>query len=179
MFYVPIVEIPFINEAHNDTAVHILSLKTQHFCKYKFSLTLNDTTDTISTIIFDTSCQKLLNSTLQNLIANNNTINRKTLPRFITEQKGQTKNMSIHILKASAQENLRFIIVYIESSKPTSQTDVPTTRSTLQQNTLESRTFVTRAARALSYNTTDIHINHITIFDAFMFSSTCITFFHA
>nr|KAJ0218962.1 hypothetical protein LSAT_V11C300111960 [Lactuca sativa] len=128
-----------------------------------FSLTLSDTTNTISAIISNTLCQKLLNSTLQNVIANNNTIDRKTLPPFITQQKGRSKNMSVQILKASARDNLRFIIVDIESLNSISQTNVPTTpaqvpitRSTMQQNTPESTMSVTRSTRTLLYNTTDV-----------------------
>ncbi|CAI9277384.1 unnamed protein product [Lactuca saligna] len=125
-------------------------------------LTVSDATDTISTIISNTSCQKLLKFTLQDLIANNNTVNMKTLLAFLTEQKGQTKNMSIQILKASAGDNLHFIIVDIESSNSTSQTNVPTTptqvpttRLTMQESTPDSTMPVTRSACTLSYNTTD------------------------
>nr|KAJ0215548.1 hypothetical protein LSAT_V11C300111980 [Lactuca sativa] len=157
--------------------VHSL-IKNPKF-SHKFSLTLSDTTNTISTIISNTLCQKLLNSTLQNLIANNNTIDRKTLPPFIAQQKGRSKNMSVQILKASDRDNLRFIIVDIESlnsilqkNVPTTPTHVPTTRSTMQQNTHESTMSVTRSTRTLLYNTTSIHINQIITYHTFMFSNT-------
>nr|KAJ0227555.1 hypothetical protein LSAT_V11C100043960 [Lactuca sativa] len=146
---------------------------------HKFSLTVSDTTDTISTIISDTLCEKLLKSTLQDLIANNNIVNRKTLPAFLTEQKGQTKNMSIQILKASAGDNLRFITVDIESSNSTSQTNVlttptqvPTTRLTMQESTPDSTMPITRTAHTLSYNITGIHINETITYYTFMFSNT-------
>nr|KAJ0188444.1 hypothetical protein LSAT_V11C900485120 [Lactuca sativa] len=109
----------------------------------------------IATIIYDTSCCKLLNSTLENVLSDNTIINRKTLPPIVIQHKGHTKTVSIHMLKASTPDNLCFIIVDIEESKIVPQTtvlttpsQVPTTRYVSQHNTPISATSTPSIARS-------------------------------
>nr|KAJ0223483.1 hypothetical protein LSAT_V11C200083720 [Lactuca sativa] len=76
----------------------ILKRGPQWYCSAHSTIenpTFTDPTDSISAIISDTSCRKLLNSTLEKLISDNPLINRKILPSIISGHKGQTKTMSI------------------------------------------------------------------------------------
>ncbi|CAI9266023.1 unnamed protein product [Lactuca saligna] len=94
---------------------------------YKLTVTITDATDTISALISETSCRKLLKSSLENFISNNPHINRNTLPPIITDHKEQTKKMSIQMLRASTLNNIRFIIIDIEEATTRAQTSVPGT----------------------------------------------------
>ncbi|CAH1421449.1 unnamed protein product [Lactuca virosa] len=94
---------------------------------YKLTVTITDTTDTIPAIVSETSCQKLLKSSLEKFISNNPLTNRNNLPSIITDQKEQTKTMSIQMLRASTPDNIRFIIIDIQQSTTPPESPVPTT----------------------------------------------------
>ncbi|CAH1448648.1 unnamed protein product [Lactuca virosa] len=129
---------------------------------YKLTVTITDATNTISALISETSCQKLLKSSLENFISNNPHINRNTLPPIITNHKKQTKKMSIQMLRASTPDNIRFIIIDIEDPTTRAQTYVPATPAQPQMTrmqpsdtTPEPSTPVQHVARALTYDPTE------------------------
>ncbi|CAH1421159.1 unnamed protein product [Lactuca virosa] len=129
---------------------------------YKLTVTITDATDTISALISETSCRKLLKSSLENFISNNPHINRNTLPPIITNHKEQTKKMSIQMLRASNPDNIRFIIIDIEDPTTRAPTSVPATPAQPQMTrmrpsdtTPEPSTPVQHVARALTYDPTE------------------------
>ncbi|CAH1413374.1 unnamed protein product [Lactuca virosa] len=129
---------------------------------YKLTVTITDATDTISALISETSCQKLLKSSLENFISNNPHIKRNTLPPIITNHKEQTKKMSIQMLRASTPDNIRFIITDIEDPTTRAQTSVPATPAQPQMTRMqpsdtipEPSTPVQHVARALTYDPTE------------------------
>ncbi|CAH1421082.1 unnamed protein product [Lactuca virosa] len=128
---------------------------------YKFTTTITDSTDTISAIISETSCRKLLNSPLEKFISDNPLADRKNLPSIITNHKGHTKRMSIQMLRTSTPDNVRFMIIDIEGSTTVPETSVPTTpalpritRMRPNNNTPDSSTAIPQASRTLSYEPT-------------------------
>ncbi|XP_042753009.1 uncharacterized protein LOC111888978 isoform X2 [Lactuca sativa] len=128
---------------------------------YKLTVTITDTTDTIPPVVSETSCRKLLKSSLDKYISDNPHTNRNRLPAIITDQKEQTKTMFIQMLRASAPNNIRFIIIDIDdpTTTPTPEPPVPTTpalsRMTRMRkdntSTEEDRT-PQSIARALTFN---------------------------
>nr|KAJ0219536.1 hypothetical protein LSAT_V11C300147950 [Lactuca sativa] len=89
------------------------------------SVTITDNTDTISAVISETSCRKLLKSSLEKFISDNPPINRNNLPSIITDHKEQTKTMSIQMLRTSTPDNVRFIIIDIENPSTMRETPIP------------------------------------------------------
>lgn len=95
--------------------------------RYNLTVTIADTTNTIPAIVSETSCRKLLKSSLEKFISNNPVTNRNTLPSIMTDQKEQTKTMCIQMLRASTPDNIRFIIIDIQQSTTPLETPIPTT----------------------------------------------------
>ncbi|CAI9278761.1 unnamed protein product [Lactuca saligna] len=94
---------------------------------YKLTVTIADTTDTKPAIVSETSCRKLLKSSLEKFISDNPLTNRNTLPSIMSDQKEQTKTMCIQMLRALTPDNIRFIIIDIQQSTIPPETPVPTT----------------------------------------------------
>ncbi|CAH1418756.1 unnamed protein product [Lactuca virosa] len=128
----------------------------------RFSVTITDSTGTIPAIISDTSFRKLLNMTFEDILSDNTSISKKSLPQVITQHKGEIKTMSIQMLRTSSDENLRFIIIDIEMpttlahpSVPVTPSQPPVTRSTIQHNASISKITTGQAAKTLTFNTDD------------------------
>ncbi|CAI9269481.1 unnamed protein product [Lactuca saligna] len=128
---------------------------------YKFSVIITDATDTIQAAISETSCRKLLRSPLDKFISDNPLTNGNVLPVNITNERGNTKTMSIQILRASTPENIRFIIIDHDTLTTMSDTSIPTTpaptrmtRARQNDTSLESSTANQNVARPLSYDLT-------------------------
>ncbi|CAI9295921.1 unnamed protein product [Lactuca saligna] len=94
---------------------------------YKLTVIIADTTNTIPAIVFETSCRKLLKSSIEKFISDNPLTNRNTLPSIMTDQKEQTKTMCIQMLRESTPDNICFIIIDIQQSTTPPETPVPTT----------------------------------------------------
>ncbi|CAH1444105.1 unnamed protein product [Lactuca virosa] len=129
---------------------------------HKFSVTITDSTGTIPAIISDTSFRKLLKTAFEDILSDNTSISKKSLPQVITQHKGEIKTMSIQMLRTSSEENLRFIIIDIEMpttlahpSVPVTPSQPPVTRSKIQHNPSISKITTGQAARTLTFNTDD------------------------
>ncbi|CAI9298045.1 unnamed protein product [Lactuca saligna] len=116
-----IARIPSLKEAKNGSAVPMDISRNQT------TLIISDATDTISATTSETSCRKLLKSTLNNFISNNPLTDGDTLPPAITYHKEETKKMSIQMLRGSSPDNIRFIIIDHETLTTMTDTSIPTT----------------------------------------------------
>ncbi|CAI9263702.1 unnamed protein product [Lactuca saligna] len=128
---------------------------------YKFFVIITDATDTIQEAISETSCCKLLRSPLDKFISNNPLTNGNIPPVNITNERGNTKTMSIQMLRASTPENIRFIIIDHDTLTTMSYTSIPTTpaptrmtRARQNDTSPESSAANQNVARPLSYDLT-------------------------
>ncbi|CAI9293828.1 unnamed protein product [Lactuca saligna] len=126
-----------------------------------FSVIITDATDIIQVAISETSCRKLLRSRLDKFISDNPLTNGNVLPVNITNERGNTKTMSIQMLKASTLENIRFIIIdhdklvtMFDTSIPTTPTPTRMTRARQNDTSPESSAANQNVVRPLSYDLT-------------------------
>nr|KAJ0195143.1 hypothetical protein LSAT_V11C700386830 [Lactuca sativa] len=94
---------------------------------YKLSVIITDATNSIQAAMSETSCRKLLGSNLDKFISENPMTNPNVLPVNITNERGNTKTMSIQMIRASTSENIWFIIIDHDPQTRMSDTSIPTT----------------------------------------------------
>ncbi|CAI9290022.1 unnamed protein product [Lactuca saligna] len=126
---------------------------------YKLSVIITDATDSIQAAMSETSCRKLLGSNLDKFISENPMTNPNVLPINITNERGNTKTMSIQMIRASTSENIRFIIIdhdpqtrMSDTSIPTTPTPTKTTRVRQNNTSPGSSTNNQNVARPLTYD---------------------------
>ncbi|CAI9259629.1 unnamed protein product [Lactuca saligna] len=99
---------------------------------YKLSVIVSDATNTITTTMSETSCWKLVKSTLDNFLSNNPLTDGRFLPQAITNHKEEPKKMSIQMLRGSSPQNIRFIIIDHKTLTTMADTSIPTTPAPIQ-----------------------------------------------
>ncbi|CAI9300683.1 unnamed protein product [Lactuca saligna] len=94
----PICKDPIFRRGHQwYCSAHGLIEKPTYI--YKLTVTITDKMDTILAIVSETSCRKLLKSSLEKFISDNPLTNRNILSSIITNQKEQKKTMCIQMLR--------------------------------------------------------------------------------